>query len=87
MQSTTVYLKMPKGYVGFVEELPGANTQGDTLEEARTNLQEFAGSCSVSSGSQPTTNQRNNRRAGRYSGANATYRLMKRLDLIWHFEK
>jgi len=22
----------------FVEELPGANTQGDTLEEARSNL-------------------------------------------------
>lgn len=40
MQLTAVYLKVPEGYVGFVEELPGANTQGDTLEEARTNLQE-----------------------------------------------
>jgi len=29
-----------EGYIGFVEELPGANTQGDTLEEARTNLEE-----------------------------------------------
>jgi predicted RNase H-like HicB family nuclease len=28
------------GYVAFVEELPGANTQGDTLEEARANLRE-----------------------------------------------
>ena len=31
---------MPEGYVGFVEELPGANTQGATLEEARANLRE-----------------------------------------------
>lgn len=40
MQLTAVYLKVPEGYIGFVEELPGANTQGDTLEEARINLQE-----------------------------------------------
>ena len=30
----------PEGYIGFVEELPGANTQGATLDEARANLQE-----------------------------------------------
>jgi predicted RNase H-like HicB family nuclease len=35
-----VYLKVPEGYIGFVEELPGANTQGTTLEEARENLKE-----------------------------------------------
>ncbi|HEX7956342.1 MAG TPA: type II toxin-antitoxin system HicB family antitoxin [Pyrinomonadaceae bacterium] len=35
-----VYLKVPEGYVGFVEELPGANTQGATLDEARENLRE-----------------------------------------------
>ena len=35
-----VYLKVPEGYIGFVEELPGANTQGGTLEEARENLRE-----------------------------------------------
>jgi predicted RNase H-like HicB family nuclease len=35
-----VYLKVPEGYMGFVEELPGANTQGATLEEARENLKE-----------------------------------------------
>lgn len=40
MQLTAVYLKVPEGYIGFVEELPGANTQGETLEEARMNLQE-----------------------------------------------
>jgi predicted RNase H-like HicB family nuclease len=33
-------MKVPEGYIGFVEELPGANTQGDTLEEARENLKE-----------------------------------------------
>ena len=33
-------MKVPEGYVAFVEELPGANTQGTTLEEARTNLEE-----------------------------------------------
>jgi predicted RNase H-like HicB family nuclease len=37
---TAVYLAVPEGYVAFVEELPGANTQGATLAEARANLQE-----------------------------------------------
>jgi predicted RNase H-like HicB family nuclease len=37
---TTVFQEVPEGYIGFVEELPGANTQGATLEEAKTNLQE-----------------------------------------------
>ncbi len=40
MAFTAVYMKVPEGYVAFVEELPGANTQGATLEEARANLQE-----------------------------------------------
>ena len=33
-------MAVPEGYIGFVEELPGANTQGDTLDEARDNLKE-----------------------------------------------
>jgi len=37
---TAVYLKVPEGYIGFVEELPGANTQGATLEETKANLEE-----------------------------------------------
>jgi predicted RNase H-like HicB family nuclease len=37
-----VYLKVPEGYIGFVEELPGANTQGATLKETRANLKEAA---------------------------------------------
>ena len=40
MKFTAVYMKVPEGYVAFVEELPGANTQGETLEEARANLEE-----------------------------------------------
>ena len=37
---TAVFQKVPEGYIGFVEELPGANTQGATLDEARVNLHE-----------------------------------------------
>ena len=37
---TAVFRRVPEGYIGFVEELPGANTQGATLEEARANLRE-----------------------------------------------
>jgi predicted RNase H-like HicB family nuclease len=41
MQLTAVFVQVPEGgYVAFVEELPGANTQGSTLEEARENLRE-----------------------------------------------
>lgn len=40
LQLTAVFRKVPEGYIGFVEELPGANTQGATLEEVRENLQE-----------------------------------------------
>ena len=40
MKFTAVFEQVPEGYIGFVEELPGANTQGATLEEARQNLAE-----------------------------------------------
>ena len=40
LQFTAVFRQVPEGYIGFVEELPGANTQGATLEEARSNLHE-----------------------------------------------
>jgi predicted RNase H-like HicB family nuclease len=40
MQLTAVFEEVPEGYIGFVEELPGANTQGATLAEARANLSE-----------------------------------------------
>jgi predicted RNase H-like HicB family nuclease len=42
LELTAVFRKVPEGYVAFVEELPGANTQGATLEEARENLKEAA---------------------------------------------
>ncbi len=42
MTLTAVYEEVPEseggGYVAYAEELPGAITQGDTLEEARENL-------------------------------------------------
>jgi len=40
MTLTAVYQEVPGGYVGFVEELPGANTQGADLDETRRNLAE-----------------------------------------------
>ena len=39
---TAVYLKGKHGYTGFVEELPDVNSQGQTLDEARRNLQRLA---------------------------------------------
>ncbi len=40
VQFTAVFRRVPKGFIAFVEELPGANTQGATLDEARANLEE-----------------------------------------------
>ncbi len=40
MHLTAVFQRVAEGYIGFVEELPGANTQGATLDEARANLAE-----------------------------------------------
>jgi predicted RNase H-like HicB family nuclease len=40
MELTAVFMKVPEGYVAFIEELPGANTQGETLDKARENLNE-----------------------------------------------
>lgn len=40
MKLTAVLQKVQEGYIGFVEELPGANTQASSLEEARKALAE-----------------------------------------------
>lgn len=40
MKLTAIFEKVGEWWLGFVEELPGANTQGKTLEEARENLSE-----------------------------------------------
>jgi len=37
---TAVFEQVGEWWIGYVEELPGANTQGKTLEEARENLKE-----------------------------------------------
>ncbi len=37
---TGVVEKRGRWYVGYVEELPGVNTQGSSLKEVRDNLQE-----------------------------------------------
>ena len=40
MTFTAVFEQVPEGYIAFVEEIPGANSQGATLEDARDNLAE-----------------------------------------------
>lgn len=40
MKYTAVFEQVGDWWMGFVEELPGANTQGATLEETRENLKE-----------------------------------------------
>ena len=40
MDFTIVYKKVPEGYIGFIEELSGTNSQAETLEELKENLKE-----------------------------------------------
>jgi len=40
MEFTAVFREVREGYIAWVEELPGANSQGETLDEARSNLKE-----------------------------------------------
>ena len=37
---TAIYKKRGKWYLGWIEEIPGVNTQGKTLEETKENLKE-----------------------------------------------
>ena len=37
---TALVQKRPKGYIGWIEEIPGANTQGATRREVMSNLKE-----------------------------------------------
>ena len=39
-QLTAVFRKVPEGYIGWVEEIPGAHVQEPSLEEARDSLTE-----------------------------------------------
>ncbi len=40
VEFTAVFQQVPEGYIAFVEELPGANVQAATLEDARRQLEE-----------------------------------------------
>jgi predicted RNase H-like HicB family nuclease len=40
LQLTAIFRPVAEGYIGFIAELPGTNTQGKTLEETRANLRE-----------------------------------------------
>lgn len=40
MKFTAVYKKYKNWYLGWVEEIPGVNTQGKTLKEVKSNLKE-----------------------------------------------
>ena len=41
LQFTAVFEAVPEGsFAAYVEEIPGVNTQGETIEEARANLRE-----------------------------------------------
>ncbi|HDR50413.1 MAG TPA: type II toxin-antitoxin system HicB family antitoxin [Mariniphaga anaerophila] len=38
---TAVFVEEPKGgYSAYIEEIPGANSQGETLDEAKENLKD-----------------------------------------------
>ncbi len=37
---TPVFEKIGNEYIGYIEEIPGVNTQGATISEVKTNLQE-----------------------------------------------
>lgn len=39
-QFTAIYQKQGKWYLGWIEEIPGVNTQGRSLKEAKENLKE-----------------------------------------------
>jgi predicted RNase H-like HicB family nuclease len=41
LKLTAIYENAKEGgYIGYIAELPGANTQGETLDETRENLKE-----------------------------------------------
>ena len=84
MHFTAVFQRVAEGYIGFVEELPGANTQGATLEETRANLSE-AVELVLEANRNPVRGI--HPRAGSDSRAAHARGSMKRLELIRHLEK
>ncbi|MFA4975823.1 MAG: type II toxin-antitoxin system HicB family antitoxin [Candidatus Paceibacterota bacterium] len=55
---TAVYKKSGKWFLGWVEEIPGANTQGKTLKETKVNLIE-ATKLIIETNRSLNTNQKN----------------------------
>ena len=43
LRLTKVFQRVSEGFIAFVEELPGANAQGETLDDAKANLEEAVG--------------------------------------------
>jgi len=82
MELTAVYIAVPEGYIAFVEELPGANTQGDTLDEARA----FARGRRTGPGSESRTGGTIIGRSGSHPRSVRPGWTMKRHDLIQHLE-
>ena len=83
MPLTAVYMQVPEGYIAFIEELPGTNTQGNTIEEARQNLREAVTlvlEANRELAEKSLLGQQVTRRVVRVTG------VMKRLDLIRHLE-
>jgi hypothetical protein len=82
-QLTAVFVEVPESYIGFVKELPGANTQGDTLEEARENLREAVSWSWKPTGPWPSRT----RRLQRHSRIAFPAGCMKRIELVHYLEK
>ena len=83
MQLTAVYQKVAEGYIAFVEELPGANTQGATLEETRANLK---GSDGPGSGVQPRSGRRDSAGKRLHPRNLHARRPVKRRELVRHLK-
>jgi mRNA interferase HicA len=77
-------MKVQEGYIAFVEEVPGANTLGHTMEEARENLREAV--ALVLEANRTLAEQAIEGRQ-RHSRVVFSARGMKRIDLIRHLEK
>lgn len=40
LKLNAIYQKVKEGYIAYIEEIPGVNTQGKTLRETKYNLRE-----------------------------------------------
>ena len=81
LEFTAVFQRVPEGYMDFIEELPGANTQGAILDEARKNLAEAA---QLVVAANRDNGPAGHARAGCNPGASQDHRGVKRRDLVRH---